>query len=48
MSRKSSLYDKSKQVSSEFLSTKILLGVLNKKLGTGNMFNPAIENESLH
>lgn len=49
-SRKGSLCDKSKQVNDEFPNcpTKILLGVLNKNVWRGNMFNPAIGNESLN
>lgn len=50
MSRKGNLYNKSKQVNDAFPNypRKILLGVLNKKLERGNIFNPACGNESLY
>jgi hypothetical protein len=46
MSRKGTLYGKSKQINDEFpnYTMKILLGVLTIKLGRGNMFNPATGN----
>jgi hypothetical protein len=50
MPRKGSMYDKSKQVNDEFpnFPKKILVGLLNKKSGRGNTFNPACGKESLH